>query len=288
MVVASALFASVFYLSGSLAESPETVLAWRMSVTLVCYALVLFHPLGRRMLKDYFAALRSTGHPALMLCILALLVGVQLWLFSWAPAHGQALDASLGFLLMPMTLVLAGRLVMRDPVTRLQWAAVAIAAVAVALKFALTPEISWVTPAICLGYPIYFILRRRFLLNSPIAFGVEAALIAPLAILLACSTDHTASAADQIVPLAITGLAGTAAMAVYLAASRALTLPLFGLLGYLEPVMLIGVALWLGERILPGDFATYGLLTIALAILAIEPFRSGRFLPTRRPPRSGT
>ncbi|WP_054821756.1 hypothetical protein [Arthrobacter sp. JCM 19049] len=42
------------------------------------------------------------------------MVGVQLWLFVWAPAHGKALDASLGFLLLPITLVLGGRLVFKS------------------------------------------------------------------------------------------------------------------------------------------------------------------------------
>lgn len=50
-----------------------------------------------------------------MLCVL---VGVQLWLFSWAPLHGHALDASLGFLLLPLAIVLGSRTLLRAKISR--------------------------------------------------------------------------------------------------------------------------------------------------------------------------
>ena len=57
----------------------------------------------------------------LLFLLLCALMGAQLWLFFWAPLHGHALDASLGFLLLPFALVLGGRIVLRAEVTRGQW-----------------------------------------------------------------------------------------------------------------------------------------------------------------------
>ena len=37
------------------------------------------------------------------------MLGVQLWLFLWAPLHGRALPVSLGYFLLPLVMVLAGR-----------------------------------------------------------------------------------------------------------------------------------------------------------------------------------
>jgi chloramphenicol-sensitive protein RarD len=39
------------------------------------------------------------------------LLGVQLWLFMWAPLNGRSLDVSVGYFLLPLTMVLTGRLV---------------------------------------------------------------------------------------------------------------------------------------------------------------------------------
>ena len=72
------------------------------------------------------------------------------------------------------------------------------------------------------------------------------------------------------------GLAGAGAMATYLAAARLLSIPLFGLLGYVELVLLVVVSFMLGERMAGGDFTTYGLLVLALFVLAFDGYGASR------------
>jgi chloramphenicol-sensitive protein RarD len=50
--------------------------------------------------------------------------------------------------------------------------------------------------------------------------------------------------------------------------SRYLTLTLFGLLGYVEPVLLVCVALLLGETIAPPQWLTYISIWAAVVMLA--------------------
>ncbi|XQN47855.1 permease, partial [Glutamicibacter creatinolyticus] len=76
--------------------------------------------------------------------------------------------------------------------------------------------------------------------------------------------------------VAVIAVCGAVAMVAYLAASRLLPLPLFGLLSYLEPLILVAVALLLGERLAPTDLAVYGLLALALLILGFEALRAPR------------
>lgn len=272
-VLAAALFAGIFYLSGVVNVSAEVMFGARILITLVCYALALTHPGARRMLRDYWVTLRGLRWGWVLFPALCVLVGVQLWLFSWAPLHGHALDASLGFLLLPLVIVLGSRILLRAEVSRVQWVAVGVAVVAVTVKLALTPEVSWVTVVICTGYPAYFVLRRRFGLDNPAAFGVEVAGIAPVALLLVSwGGPFPEETAARLALLAV-GVAGAAAMFAYLAAAQLLSLPVFGMLGYLEPVFLVAVALILGEQLQPGDLLAYGLLATALGILAIDGLR---------------
>lgn len=49
-----------------------------------------------------------------MFLVFTAIVGLQLWLFVWAPVNGYALDVSLGYLLLPISLVLIGRIVFKD------------------------------------------------------------------------------------------------------------------------------------------------------------------------------
>ncbi|QBE49222.1 EamA family transporter [Leucobacter triazinivorans] len=273
-VLAAALFALIFYLSGTIDASAEVTFGVRVLITLGCYALALLYPAARRLLRMTWCRLRGSRSALLLFPVLCALVGVQLWLFSWAPLHGHALDASLGFLLLPLAIVLGSRVVLRAEVTRVQWAAMGVALLAVTIAFALTPQFSWVTLVICAGYPAYFIMRRRLGLDNPMAFGVEVAVLAPIAILLVGLGGPLPQSAAGALGLVVVGFAGAAAMAAFLAASRLLPLPLFGLLGYLEPVLLVVVALLLGERLTGADLVVYGLLAVALAVLGIDGFRS--------------
>lgn len=273
-MLAAALFAGIFYLSGVADVSAEVMFGARILITLACYALALTHPGARRLLRDYWVTLRTVRYGWALLPTLCALVGVQLWLFSWAPLHDHALDASLGFLLLPLTIVLGSRILLRADISRTQWVAIGVAVVAVAVKLVLTPEVSWVTVVICTGYPAYFVLRRRFGLDNPAAFGMEVAGVAPFALLLVFAGGPLPHEVPARLALLAVGVAGAAAMFAYLAAAQLLSLPVFGMLGYLEPVLLVAVALILGEQFRPGDLLTYGLLAAALGLLMLDGLRS--------------
>lgn len=275
-LLASVLFGGIFLLAGLLSSSAEAVFAWRVLVALACYAAALAHPAARAALRVLWLRLRARWWMPLLSLLLTAIVGVQLWLFMWAPQHGHALDASLGYLLLPICLVLGGRFLLRHTVSPVQWLVVALAAVAVGVKLVATPELSWVTLTICIPYTIYFVLRQRFGLDGPIVFGLELAVLAPVAVVLLAIAAPGELSAAELTGLAALGLASTVAMTLYLAASSMLSMPVFGLLSYAEPVLLVVVAMLLGERMQGADPVVYAILAVALTVLAIEGFRVQR------------
>lgn len=276
-VAASVLFGLIFYLAAIVSVSAEEVFAWRVVALLVFYAAALAHPEVRRSAVVLWRRLRARWWMPLLLLFTAAIMGVQLWLFMWAPMHGQALEASLGYLLLPICLVLGGRFLLKSPVTRMQWCAAALAGIAVIVKLATSAELSWVTFVICVPYAAYFILRHRFGLDGSFAFGAEILLLTPLAlwVLAVPQPRPSAGIGDMVVVVAV-AVAGAAAMILYVAASGLLTIPVFGLLGYVEPVLLVVVALLLGERIEGADVIVYAVLMVALGLLAFEGVRALR------------
>lgn len=279
-LLASVLFASIFYLTAQLSSSAEVVWAWRVFVTLGLYLLALWIPASRDELRVLFRRLRTRWWMPLLALLLASIVGFELWLFMWAPMHGHGLDASLGYLLLPITLVLGGRFLLHAHVSRMQWAVVALAVVAVVVKIAATPQLSWVTIVICIPYAVYFVVRQRFGLDGPLVFGMELALMSPVAVIALVTAAPGSLPVPELAGLAAVGLLGGFGMILYLAASSMLSMPVFGLLSYVEPVLLVGVAFVLGERMQGADAVAYGILAAALALLAVEGFRAAR----RRPP----
>ncbi len=278
----SVLFGGIFYLAGVVASSAEVVFAWRVLVTFACYLLALAHPAVRRAALIFWRRLRARWWMPLLFLALAANIGLQLWLFMWAPRHGHALDAALGYLLLPICLVFGGRFLMRSYVSWVQWAVVALAAVAVTVKIVASPQISWVTFAICVPYTAYFVLRRRFGLDGPIVFGAEIAALVPVAVLCLVTAVPVPITVGEVLAVGAIAIASAVAMTLFISASSLLSLPVFGLLGYVEPVLLVIVSFLLGESMSPPDVVAYGILALALAVLSVEGFRVAR----RRMPRA--
>lgn len=235
------------------------------------------------LLRETFVRLRR--EPLLLAAcpLAAALIGVQWALFLWAPLAGQMLEVSMGYFLLPLALVLVGRLFYGERLRPLQRLAVVCAMLGVLHELWRTQAFSWLTLVTALGYPPYMMLRRWMRLDALSGFVLEMLLLAPLALwlILAHGPAHAFDDKPELW-LLVPGMAliGTLAFASMMAASRLLPLGLFGILSYVEPVLLFGVALLvLGETFDAGQWLTY--LPIWLAVLLVG-WDSARLLRKQR------
>lgn len=247
------------------------IFAWRIVWTvpgaLLLVALRKRMPILRQLLY------RMVTQPTLGLAMIAAaaLLGAQLWVFLWAPLHGRMLEVSLGYFLLPLVMVLVGRFYYRERLDGLQWAAVVSAAVGVGHELWVTGAFSWPTLLVALGYPPYFMLRRRIDIEPLTLFAVEMIALLPVALLTLATVGtplagHTVLAAVLLPGL---GVLSTLALGCYLKASRMLPMALFGILGYVEPVLIVAVAvLLLGESLSAQQLGTYGPIWVAVALTA--------------------
>ncbi|MEG1771382.1 MAG: EamA family transporter RarD [Comamonas sp.] len=274
-VLASVLFGAIYSFSPWLAPlDGEQIFGWRVLLTLPFTTLMLLW-LGETALLTAVWR-RVCARPALALALLAsaAMLGVQLWLFMWAPLHGRALPVSLGYFLLPLTMVLVGRVVYGERLSRAQSLATLLAALGVVHELWFAGGMSWETWIVALGYPVYFALRRRLDIPGVVGHWLDMALLLPAALwFMGRAPSSWALLPDNpalwaLLPLL--GVVSAVALALYMAASRWLPLGLFGLLSYVEPVLLVLVALLLGESLQPGQWPTYALVFAAIAVLLAE------------------
>nr|MBF0682783.1 EamA family transporter RarD [Pseudomonas sp.] len=277
---ASLLFATLYYYTSLLEPlTGQQIYGWRILLTAPCLAVLLIG-LGRwREVREILVRIPTEPRLWLALPLSSALVGVQLWLFMWAPINGHGLDVSLGYFLLPLTLVLTGRLVFGEAISRLQHLACVLAAVGVANELLLASSLSWPVLAVALGYPCYFILRRRMNTASLGGLWLDLVISLPVAATLALGNSDTLQQvlASPRLQLLIFGLGALSALALALmiVATR-LNLALFGLLSYVEPVLLVVVSLLLGESIAPKQSLTYGAIWLAILVLVFEGLRALR------------
>ncbi|TCD20024.1 EamA family transporter RarD [Pseudomonas sp. IC_126] len=279
-VGASVLFATLYYYTSLLEPlDGQQIYGWRILLTAPCLAVLLigFGRWGE--VRQILARLSAEPRLWLALPLSSALVGLQLWLFMWAPINGHGLDVSLGYFLLPLTLVLTGRLVFGEAISRLQRLACILAAVGVGNELLLASSLSWPVLAVALGYPCYFILRRRIGTANLGGLWLDLVISLPVAATFALGDSATLQQviASRRLQLLIFGLGALSALALALMiiATR-LNLALFGLLSYVEPVLLVVVALLLGESIAPDQWLTYGAIWAAIAVLVVEGVRALR------------
>lgn len=289
-IFASATFAAMFYIVTLMQPlSSQDVFAWRMALTGPLVSLVI------TLTKDWPAVIASLKdvqrRPGVMLIHLlnAANVGAQMWVFIWAPLHGRALEASLGYFLMPLVMVLIARVFYRESMSNWQIAATLLAAVGVAHEIWRVGSFSWLVLFIAVGFPLIFVLRRAFRTTGQGGSWIELNLICVFAfgLLIRCDFHHTMLTprlVSLIVLIAAISAVGTLA---YYAASRMLPFGLFGLLSYLEPVLLVLVAFILGETLTGREMFTYGPIWMAVLLLVIEGAKTLDLRQRRRRPKPG-
>jgi len=276
-VLASALFALLYYYVTLLDPlSGTAVFAWRILLGLPALALVItrarvwpeVRAVGKRLVTEWrFAA---------MLVSSAALIGAQLWLFVWAPLHQKAIDVSMGYFLLPLVMVLVGRVFYHERLSRMQTWAVAFAALGVLHELLFMGAFSWATALVMFGYPPYFMLRRYLRIGSFSTLWFDMVLLVPAAVYV-LYTDALGVWHPFVVQpwlwllVPIMGLISSVALVAYISASRKLPLGLFGILGYVEPVLLFWVALLLlHEPVSLQALFTYVPIWIAVGLVSVE------------------
>lgn len=286
-VFASAMFGTMYFMVTLMQPlSAQDVFAWRMTLTGPIVGILV------TITKDWpqiIAALRDIRRrPGVMLIHLlnAANVAGQMWVFLWAPLHGKALEASLGYFLMPLVMVLIGRFVYRESMSRWQIAATLLAGFGVTHELWRVGTVSWIVPYIAIGFPLIFILRRSFKTSGQGGAWIELNLIFVFALTLLFRADfhHTILTPKLIGLILLISIISATSMLAYYAASRLLPFSLFGLLGYLEPVLLVIVAFLLGESLEPSELLTYGPIWIAVILLVVEGAHSVRIRKTKSIP----
>jgi len=273
-ILASCLFGVLYWFTSLLWPlDGQEIFGWRILISLPFMTLFICLSGDWKWVPIIFNRLRDK--PLLIPCVLltSFLVGLQLWMFMWGPLNGHGLDVSLGYFLLPLTMILTGRIVYGEHLSHLQKIATALAVVGVANELYRTGGFSWTTLVVAIGYPMYFVLRKKIGIDNLGGLWLDMLLMVPASLWFVLAGPHIdlgeqRQALYALVPLM--GIISAAAGFSYILASRLLPFSLFGLLSYVEPVLLVAVALLLGDSLEEGQWLTYGPIWLAVVVLIIE------------------
>ncbi|ALD01387.1 permease [Acinetobacter sp. TTH0-4] len=274
-ILASITFGVLYFYTQFLKPfDSEQTFAWRMLATLPFLSLFMWWLGDLKYITEIFKRIVHQPTILIWLIVSSFLCTTQLWLFLWGPINGRGLQVSLGYFLLPLVMVLMGCVFYKEKLSKWQVAAVVCASVGVGHELWRIGSMAWETLYVAIAYPIYFFLRRAFKTDHLGGFWWDLFLVMPVAIYLATMHNHSFALIEQFphLILAIIGLGFLSAFGLgsYMLASRYLPFIIFGLLSYLEPVLLALASIALGENVGAAEWLTYIPIWLAVLLLVIE------------------
>ena len=218
----------------------------------------------------------------ILLTVTALLIGGNWLLYVYAVNSGHILAGSLGYYLNPLANVLLGRIVLKERLTWLQWAAVALAAAGIsALAIGALGQL-WISLTLCVSFATYGLLRKIAPVDAVAGLAIETAILLPFAagwLLwgLAVGSPIFGTSQFHVVLIALAGIVTATPLLLFTAAAKRLRYSTLGMLQFLAPTLqfLLAVSIY-GEPFTRAHAIAFGAIWAALALYVLAIVRHAR------------
>jgi chloramphenicol-sensitive protein RarD len=234
---------------------------------------------------DFKAAIRSPRSIA-MAALTAALISVNWSIYVWAVSVDRTVETALGYYINPLVVVVVGALVLGEKLDRLQIAAVALAAVAVAVMTVDAGKLPWVSLALAFSFAAYGFFRKTLPIGPSQGFLLEVLLLSVPALgyiifLIATGQDHFISSTGTDTALLIgCGPITSVPLLLFAFGARLLRLSTIGIMQYIAPTMVFLIAVLIFDE----PFGTtqaiaFALIWVALAMYSWSMFRGREIRP---------
>ncbi|MBA2530113.1 MAG: EamA family transporter RarD [Euzebyales bacterium] len=223
------------------------------------------------------------GRRLALLGLAAVIISLNWATYIHGVTSGQVVETSLGYFINPLVTVMLGVVVLRETLRPAQWAAIALAAVAVTVLTVDYGRPPWIALVLACSFAGYGFLKKRAGVGAVHSLTVETAvlLLPALAFLLALSVRGSGTIGEagsgHAVLLAGAGVVTAAPLLCFGAAAIRVPLTTIGLLQYLAPVMQFVLGVLVFREAMPlSRWLGFVLVWAALVVLTADALRSVR------------
>jgi chloramphenicol-sensitive protein RarD len=245
-----------------------------------------FFILAFMLLRRELGSLRRTiGNPALLgrLVITALLITTNWLVYVWGVNHGHIVETSLGYYINPLVNVVLGIFFLHERLNRVQWTAVALAAVAVLFLTLEAGRPPWIALVLALSFSLYGLIRKVMSVEALPGLATETLVLLPVAAGYLIWCEHAGvgalghSSLETNLLLVGAGLVTALPLFLFAYAARLLPYSTVGVLQYIGPSLqlLSGVLLY-HEPFAGARAAGFALIWAALLLYAVDGVRTAR------------
>jgi chloramphenicol-sensitive protein RarD len=236
--------------------------------------------------REVAALIRGPAGPRVALA--GAIVALNWGLFIWAIQTGHAVQASLGYYILPLCAVLLGVAVLGERLSAAQSLAVGLAVMAVAtLSFGLG-QAPWIALSLAFSFAPYMLIKKGISAPAVVSVTAEVLIIAPFAIAYLAYAHsggtvfgRTGGLFGQEVfaslMLPITGFITGLPLILFSIGAQNLRLSTLGLIQYLNPTLQgIVAVLWFHEPVTVWHALAFAPIWSALAVYSWAGWRADR------------
>ncbi len=212
----------------------------------------------------------------LILIASASILAFNWWLFIWAINNNHLLDASLGYYINPLLNVALGMLFLGERLSKLQYAAVALAFIGVTIQVVTFGSFPVVAFALAISFSVYGLIRKTVSVDSVSGLLMESLLLTIPAVIywwFMVPTDASNMLNNSIgfnLLIMAAGLITTAPLLCFVAAARRLNYSTMGFFQYIGPSIMFMFAVFIyGEKVGEDRWVTFGFIWMALIIYSV-------------------
>jgi chloramphenicol-sensitive protein RarD len=243
--------------------------AWRIIFTLpVCLAVIAWQ--GHS--GEIRAALRDKRTQLALMCS-SLTIGANWLLYVIAIQTDHIYAASLGYYILPLSMMLLGLVVLREKLSRIEWIAVVLAAIGVGLLAAGAVGTLLFSVSIAITFGVYGLIRKMVNVGAISGLTIETLLlyIPAIGIVAWYALQPGGSSMAKDIGLSAAIMLGGPMTAVplmlFTVAARRMNYSTIGFLQFLSPtiVFLLGL-FWFQESLKPAQLGCFMLIWLAMAL----------------------
>jgi chloramphenicol-sensitive protein RarD len=247
------------------------ILAHRVVWSLGTVALLLARA------RNLGAVLRIGARRARLLAMAAVFIAVNWGVYIWAVNHQHVVETALGYFVNPLVTVMLGVFVLGERLRRMQWIAIAIAAVAVTVLAIDYGRLPWIAIALAFSFALYGLLKKKAGVGALESLALETAVLAaPAALYLATREVRGVATFGHVswklnLLLMSSGAVTTIPLLCFAAAANRVPLSTIGALQYIAPILQFLSGVFVLHEAMPASrWAGFVLVWVALVVFVFD------------------
>ncbi len=212
----------------------------------------------------------------------SILISINWIIYIYAANNEHVVEASLGYYINPIVVIATGVIVLKEKMRPLQWTAVGIATLGVAVLTIDYGRLPWIALGLALSWGSYGLVKKQLGLGALEGLSIETLLSSGFylayLIWLGNSGDGHFTYSLTLTLLLIGGGAVTAIpLLLFNGSTNRLPLTLIGLLQYITPTIQFCIGVWYFHEDMPtARWVGFLIIWVALMSLAIDLVKSSR------------